>query len=145
MATEFAEDQPTLSPDGRWLAYVSDETGQDEIYVVPFPNAGDAKWAVSTSGGGEPLWSHSGRELFYRNGQGEMVAVQVETEPTFSPGQSEVLFSETQFQSGLNDAQYDVTPDDERFIMIRRVGGEAGSHLIWVQNFFEELKERMPN
>ena len=77
IATEFNEYVPTLSPDGRWLAYTSNETGSYEVYVVPFPNAGDARWAVSTSGGQSPVWSHSGRELFYRNGQGEMVAVQV--------------------------------------------------------------------
>ena len=70
VTTEFGEDQATLSPDGRWLAYASNETGREKIYVVPFPNAGDAKWPVSTSGGREPLWSHSGRELFYRNGAG---------------------------------------------------------------------------
>ena len=97
LVTEFAERQPSLSPDGRWLAYVSNETGSFEIYVVPFPNAGDVKWAVSTSGGEEPVWSHSGRELFYRNGLGEMVAVPVETEPTFAPGQPEVLFPAAEF------------------------------------------------
>ena len=146
VATEFVEDQMTLSPDGRWLAYASNETGRDEIYVVPFPNAGDAKWPVSTSGGREPLWSHSGRELFYRNGQGEMVSVEVETEPTFAPGQSEVLFSAAEFRAAPNRRQYDVTLDDERYIMIRQAGdADAVTKLIWVQNFFEELKERVPN
>ncbi len=145
VATEFGEMQPTLSPDGRWLAYTSNETGRDEIYVVPFPNAGDAKWVVSTSGGIEPVWSHSGSELFYRNGVGEMVTVPVETEPTFSPGQSEVLFSAAEFRSDVLDPQYDVALDGERFIMIRQAGeGEAGS-LILVQNFFEELKRLVPN
>ena len=86
VASGFRERQPRLSPDGRWLAYMSNETGRDEIYVVPFPNAGDAKWPVSTSGGTEPVWAHSGRELFYRNGLGEMVTVPVEAEPTFAAG-----------------------------------------------------------
>ena len=113
LATGFSERNPRLSPDGRWLAYKSNETGREEIYVVPFPNAGEAKWAVSTSGGTEPAWSHSGRELFYRNGLGEMVAVEIETEPTFAPGQPEVLFSATEFRSSNNRPQYDVTPDDE--------------------------------
>lgn len=113
---------------------------------MPFPNAGDAKWAVSTNGGTEPVWSHSGRELFYRNGRGEMVAVPVETEPTFSAGQPEELFSATQFRSFANHQQYDVTPDDQRFIMIRPVGDtDDDAELILVQNFFEELKARVPN
>ena len=146
VVTEFIEDQATLSPDGRWLAYASNETGRDEIYVVPFPNAGDAKWAASTSGGIEPLWSHSGQELFYRNGLNEMVAVQVDTEPTFAPGQPEVLFSATEFRSDLSHREYDVTADDERFIMIRETGDvRAAAKLIWVQNFFEELKARVRN
>ena len=145
VAPEFDEQNMGLSPDGRWLAYSSQETERWEIYVVPFPNAGDAKWAVSTSGGQEPVWSHSGRELFYRNGRGEMVAVQVETEPTFAPGQQEVLFPATQYRTGVNLPRYDVTPDDERFIMVRRAGVATLGELILVQNFFEELKARVPN
>ena len=143
VTTEFGEDQATLSPDGRWLAYASNETGREEIYVVPFPNAGDAKWPVSTSGGREPLWSHSGRELFYRNGQGEMVAVPVETEPTFAPGQPEALFPATEYRTAPNHRQYDVTLDDERFIMIRQTGEDVAAGLIVVTNWFEELRERM--
>ena len=145
VATESREVQPTLSPDGRWLAYMSRETGSFEVYVVPFPNAGDAKWAVSTRGGAEPVWSHSGRELFYRNGLGEMVAVPVETEPTFSVGQPEVLFPATEFRSNAEHPQYDVTPDDQRFIMIRQIGEDVTGKLILVQNFFEELKRLVPN
>ena len=145
LVTEFSERMPRLSPDGRWLAYASNETGSFEIYVVPFPNAGDAKWAVSTSGGEEPVWSHSGRELFYRNGLGEMVTVPVETEPTFAAGQPEVLFSATEFRSSATHQNYDVTPDDNRFIMVRQTDEVAANRLIWVQNFFEELKRVVPN
>ena len=142
---EFAEQNMGLSPDGRWLAYASNETGSFEIYVVPFPNSRDAKWPVSTSGGTEPLWSHSGRELFYRNGLGEMVAVQVETEPTFASGQQDVLFPAGEFQTNTSHPQYDVTPDDQRFIMIRIIEGAGTRKVTWVQNFFEELKARVPN
>ena len=112
VATGFQETQPALSPDGRWMTYTSNETGRAEVYVVPFPNAGEGKSVVSTSGGSEPVWSHSTGELFYRNGQGDMVAVQVETEPTFSAGQSSVLFAATEFLSSPVGAQYDVSPDD---------------------------------
>ncbi len=145
VATEAREGRPTLSPDGRWLAYTSNETGSEQVYVVPFPNAGDAKWAISTNGGTEPLWSNSGRELFYRNRLGEMVAVEVETEPTFAAGQPEVLFSAAEFRSFGNHQMYDVTPDDQQFIMIRPVGEDVAGELILVVNFFEELKRLVPN
>jgi serine/threonine-protein kinase len=145
VATEFHEGQPALSPDGSWMAYTSNETGRDEVYVVPFPNVGEGKWVVSNGGGTEPLWSRSGRELFYRNGQGDMVGVQVETEPTFSAGQSSVLFSATEFRSSPARPQYDVTPDSERFIMISQLGGDVAGELLLVQNFFEELKRLVPN
>jgi serine/threonine-protein kinase len=143
VATEFIERGPTLSPDGRWMAYSSNETGRDEIYVVPFPNAADAKWAVSTGGGTEPLWSRGGREIFYRNARGEIVAVRVETEPTFSAGPTSVLFAATQYLASALHRQYDVTADGQRFIMLRPVGGGVQSQLILVQNFFEELKARV--
>ncbi|MDP2956161.1 MAG: protein kinase [Longimicrobiales bacterium] len=143
VATSRSERQPTLSPDGRWLAYQSNETGADEIYVVPFPNAADAKWTVSAGGGTEPAWARGGGELFYRNGLREMVAVWVETEPTFSAGPTSVLFSATEYLTSLNHRAYDVTPDDERFIMLRPVGGGGEGELILVLNFFEELRARV--
>ena len=72
VVTEFSETAPRVSPDGRWLAYVSNLSGQWEVYVRPFPNTNDGKWQVSTDGGQEPVWAHSGRELFYRGGQSLM-------------------------------------------------------------------------
>src|SRR2546425_5704597 len=86
VATTFTEMSPALSPNGRWLAYVSNETGEDEIYVVPFPNTGAGKWAISAGGGAQPPWSHPGSELFYRNPSGGLVADSAPTNPTFSPG-----------------------------------------------------------
>ena len=146
LSTGFTERHATLSPDGRWLAYMSNETGTLEIYVVPFPNAGDAKWAVSTSGGWQPVWSHSGRELFYLSEQGEMFMVEVNTEPTFSAGPPEVLFAGAEFRLSANAQRtYDVSSDDQRFIMMRRAGGTDDAKLILVQNFFEELKRLVPN
>ena len=146
IATRFADRYPALSPDGRWLAYSTDETGRREVYVVPFPNAASARWAVSTDGGTEPVWARRGEELFYRNGLGDMVVVPVETEPTFSSGTPSVLFSATGYLSNVSRREYDVSLDGERFIMIRQTSeGNASSRLIWVQNFFEELKARVPN
>src|SRR5437870_5169887 len=92
VATTFTEMSPALSPNGRWLAYNSSETGEDEIYVVPFPNTGAGKWAISAGGGTEPLWSHRGGELFYRAASGNLVAVAINTNPRFSLGRSAALF-----------------------------------------------------
>jgi serine/threonine protein kinase len=142
VATQFTEAAPALSPDGRSLAYTSNETGEYEVYVVPFPNTGAAKWAVSSHGGFEPLWSHSGRELFYRDGSANLVAVEVKPGPTFSPGQSRVLFPIGDFRSRTLDPEYAVSPDDRRFLMIRRFVPNAPDKLIVVENWFEELKAR---
>jgi len=139
VATGFTEISPGISPDGRWLAYVSNETGEYEIYVVPFPNTGAAKWAISTAGGTEPLWSHRGSELFYRDVSGNLVAVEVNTKPTFSPGRSSVLFPAAGFSSYTFAPQYAVASDDRRFLMIRSLETSTPGELIVVENWFEEL------
>jgi serine/threonine-protein kinase len=145
LASDFSELAPALSPDGRWMAYTSNEPGQNEIFVVPFPNVGDARWAVSVGGGNEPLWSRDGRELFYRAGNGDVVAVPVRTEPVFAAGTPSVLFSGSDYWSTTFHRQYDVTPDGERFLFMRRVGTGQQSKMILVQNFLEELKRRVQN
>jgi eukaryotic-like serine/threonine-protein kinase len=144
VATRFTELAPAISPNGRWMAYSSNETGRTEIYVVPFPNAGDAKWPVSSGGGTEPLWSRAGDEIFYRNGQGDVVAVRVDTGTTFATGPTSVLFSAAAYPGLSTHRQYDVTPDGKRFIMIRRLGGGIEGQLIFVQNFFNEMRARAP-
>jgi DNA-binding SARP family transcriptional activator/Tol biopolymer transport system component len=138
VATKFSEMAPAISPNERWLAYTSDESGQLEIYVVPFPNTNAAKWAVSTHGGTEPLWSHSGSELFYRDRSGELIAVEVKTTPTFSLVRSRPLFPAGGFASEQVGLQYAVAPDDQRFLMIR----PQPDKLIVVENWFEELKAK---
>jgi len=139
VATTFTEVSPALSPNGRWLAYVSNETGADEIYVVPFPNTSAGKWAISAGGGTEPLWSHRGSELFYRAASGDLVAVAINTNPRFSLGRSAALFPAAGFTSLRFGPQYAVAPDDRRFLMIR-----AGTpdKLIVVENWFEELRTK---
>jgi serine/threonine-protein kinase len=139
------EHSPALSPDGRWLAYLTDESGRWELYVRPFPNVNDGRWQVSTSGASEPVWAHSGRELFYKNAADEMMVSEVRTGPTFVVGQHSVLFSASDYYSYSFHPQYDVAPDGERFVMIRfRAVGDAGN-LVVVENWLDELVERVGN
>ena len=140
--TEFQERAFSLSPDGRWLAFVSNRSGSNEVFVRPFPEAGVSLQQVSTNGGREPLWAHSGRELFYVNGANELVAVQVSTDPAFAAGQQEVLFSVAAYMRNPAYTLYDVTPDDQRFVMLRLGDREnaVASELILVENWAEELR-----
>ena len=139
VATSFNERSPTLSPDGRWLAYASDESGINEIYVRPFPETAQAKRQVSSHGGTEPLWSHSGRELFYRNATGDMVTAEITTAPAFAVGSQTVLFPGGGFAMDDSHRQYDVSPDDRRFLMLRERGGGERGNLVFVDNWFQEL------
>ena len=90
LRTPFNEGAPRFSPDGRWLAYISDESGRYEIYVQPYPGPG-GKWQISTEGGTEPVWNPNGRELFYRSGD-KMMAVDIATQPSFAAGKPRMLF-----------------------------------------------------
>ncbi len=136
-----------MSPDGRWIAYKSDETGTSEIYVAPFPNVADGKWQISRTGGWEPAWSRSGEELFFATEQNELAVVSVSTNPTFAHSEPNVLFPlpvgiPLQLQS-----RYDVTSDGQRFLVYRPVGVVTGptEELIVVENFLEELKAKVGN
>jgi len=144
--TEFQELSISLSPNDRWLAYVSNNTGRDEVYVRPFPpDAGSGLVQVSTDGGTGPVWAHSGRELFYRNGANELVAVQFTEDPTFATVREDVLFSMDGYLTARGHAMYDVSPDDQRFVMLRMGDVGSDSELILVENWAEELRQRMGN
>ena len=134
----FDEYAPSLSPDGRFVAYVSAESGRPEIHVRPFPNAGDAKWPVSTRGGSEPLWSRSGRELFYRSAENELVAVQVAPGPTFRSLGERVLFSTIEFHAEALHRMYDVMPGDQTFLFAKLPAGRQGG-IVVVQNWRKAL------
>jgi serine/threonine-protein kinase len=133
--------QPTLSPDGRFLAYVSPESGRDEIYVIPFPKTSNEKWSVSNQGGTEPLWSHSGKEIFYVDGTGSMVSTRVTTTPTFSVGTTSALFPAREFLASVDRRQYSLSRDDKRFLMIRSLAKDRPDQLVVVENLFDELKK----
>ena len=143
LATEFAERDAEIFPDGRWMAYQSDQSGQDEVYVRPFPNVDDGQWQISTSGGEYPLWASNGRELFYVR-RTALMTVPVQTGSSFTPGTPEVIFEGDYFTGASRS--YDVTPDGQRFLMIKaNVGGEGpSSRVILVQNWFEELRRLVP-
>ncbi len=129
-----------VSPDGRYVAYVSDESGRSEVYVGTFAESG-AKWQISTEGGTEPLWSPDAREIFYRRGD-ELVAVTVETQPVFRVGASQVLF-EGPYVPNPHHTNYDIHPDGDRFIMVRSAEGER--QVVVVLNWTAELEGRAKN
>ena len=146
--TRFNEFQPRLSPDGRWLAYVSDESGQDEVYVRPFP-AMDVKWQVSNGGGLEPAWTRDGRELFYRTTRSPslgttLMAVAISTTKGFQAEAPKRLFEGPYDMVPVYGQEYDVSPDGKRFAMIKFEPPQSPSHLEVVLNWFEELKRRVP-
>ena len=148
---EYPEREPALSPDGRWLAYRSDELDQG-IYVRPFPNIDEGLWNVSRANGINPVWAPDGLELFFRGPSNLMVA-RVETEPTFSSRTPEPLSSISTYSmptGGGLGRHFDLAPDGDRFI-VRDAGigaqtsdEERFNGLIFVENCFQELTERVP-
>ena len=144
LVTSANERAQAFSPDGRWLAYVSDETGRDEIYVQAFPGPG-GKQQISPEGGREPHWAASGREIFYRN-DGKMMAAAVQLSPEFRAAAPETLFEGVFLESPsiFGYPRYDVTADGQRFLMV--VGDERPVHtqLRFVFNWFDELRRLAP-
>lgn len=122
-----------FSPDGRWIAYVSEESGQPEVYVRSFPDSGN-KWQISNQGGFSPRWSRSGAELFYRIGD-KVMAVSVETSPTFRAGTPRELFSGNYDPDG-----FDISPDGRQFLMAKVEEESALRQVNVVLGWFEELK-----
>jgi serine/threonine-protein kinase len=144
LQTPFNETAARFSPDGRWLAYVSDELGHYEVYVQAFPGPG-GKYQISTDGGTEPMWNPKGGELFYRSGD-KMMAVDIATQPSFSAGKPKVLFEGHYQPTPLTLPNYDVSPDGQRFLMLKpaEAGDGAPTQINVVLNWFEELKRRVP-
>jgi serine/threonine-protein kinase len=127
---------PRLSPDDRWLAYASDESGRMEVYVRPFPNIDGGKWLISRAGGSWPVWSPTGRELYYVDGS-VMMSVAVDTAPIFRAGSPERLFTGP-FETG--SPQFDISPDGASFIMVEADPDARPTQIHLVLNWVEELK-----
>ena len=150
LTTASNERAAAFSPDGHWLVYVSDASGQDEVCVRPYPREAGGQVTISTSGGTEPVWSPTGSEVFYRTGT-ELMAVDVDLGPPIVIGRPHVLFEDVYVRDtsgALALPFYDVDTDGERFVMVlpgeREAEEDTFNGLILVQNWFEELKERVP-
>jgi serine/threonine-protein kinase len=143
--TASAEQAAALSRDGRWLAYVSNESGRREVYVQPFPGPG-GKWQISTEGGIEPVWNANGRELFFRNlNATQLWTVDITTQPTFSASKPRLLFEGLYNVAFDPLANYDVSADGRQFIMVRAQERSAlPTQINIVPDWFDELKRRVP-
>jgi serine/threonine-protein kinase len=150
--TAFNERNGEISPDGRWLAYQSNESGNDEIYVRPFPDVNSGRWQISTGGGRTPLWARSGKELFYQTPNGAVfgVAVEVAGGANFRADTPAKLLVEGRYFVGGGDTSpgrtFDVSRDGQRFLMVKVEPNQAAALLsiVVVQNWFEELKRLVP-
>ena len=144
LANGFNLAHPTISPDGRWMAFDSDESGRVEIYVQSFPDPMRKRWKISPSYGSEPMWTRGGRELVYRKGDSVM-AVSLDLE-TGRIGQPVALFAGPyQDNPGwTRPRSYDVSPDGERFLLTRVPGDRPRPRVAVVLNWFDELRQRVP-
>ena len=143
--SEANENSPSISPDGAWIAYSSDQTGEAEIYVERFPELGERQ-QVSTGGGAEPLWSPNGREIYYRGGDA-MIAVPVDQGPPLRLGAPTVLFEGVLHHNPFGNRHYDISPDGTRFLMIKddaTADGSAPINIRVVLNWTDELERLVP-
>ena len=143
LETPFRDQAAHFSPDGRWIAYLSDESGRLEVYVRPYPGPGP-RHQISTNGGLDPLWAHDGEEIFYRTNDDETMVVPVRLTPEFKAGNPKMLF-EGRFMSGYQQVlRYDITPDGQRFVMVESEGESQPTEIIVVLNWFQELNRLVP-
>ena len=143
----FNEREPVFSSDGRWLAYMSNESGSYEVYVRPFPGPG-GKWQISTGGGLYPLWSRDGKELFYRTEDSKIAVVTYTASADSFHADKPQLWSPGQFtERGLGFHNFDLHPDGKRFAVLKAPGTEQAptvNKVSFIFNFFDELRRRVP-
>jgi serine/threonine-protein kinase len=146
LRTPASEGVPMFSPDGRWIAYRSNETGSNEIYVRPFPPATGGRWVVSSGGGMYPTWSKNASQLFYETLDNRLMVLDYTVEgASFVPGKPRLWSDQQLFSTGVSNL--DLAPDGKRFIILlpEAAPGDKGSvHITMLLNFFDELKRRIP-
>jgi eukaryotic-like serine/threonine-protein kinase len=148
LRSEYSEMNPAFSPDGRWLAYSSDESGRVEIYVRPFPDVSRARWQVSANGGSKALWSRDGSEIFFVSPNRELMSAAVSFDPELTPGPITPLFDASAYtipEHGTGGRPYDLSADGSRFLMLRRSDARddplRAARLVVVVNWFGELRQ----
>ncbi|HTT66961.1 MAG TPA: hypothetical protein VMF70_02925, partial [Gemmatimonadales bacterium] len=146
VASPYTELQPALSRDGRWLAYTSNESGTNEVYVRPFPDTGGARWQVSNGGGEEPRWSADGREIFFVDPRSRLIAADVRPGPAFAVAGQRPLFSTLDFfREGFHQS-YAVSADGRFFYFMRPLQSNAGAQapqIVRVDNWLADLKAKL--
>jgi serine/threonine-protein kinase len=148
--TPFAERNAEISPDGRWVAYESNDSGEFQIYVRPFPDVTKGKWPVSVGGGTQPLWARNGQELFYLGSGNALMSVRVKQDASWSAATPTKLIEAPYYRGGgtITSRSYDVSADGKRFLMIKDAAGSGPSaaplSIVVVQNWFEELRRLAP-
>jgi serine/threonine-protein kinase len=148
LQTPADERNPSFSPDGRWMAYSSDESGTFQVYVRAFPDKG-GKWQISNSGGTYPMWSRNGHELFFETLDSHiMVAAYTEKGDSFVADKPRV-WSEKQIGGVVNNIKgFDLAPDGKRIVALMPVetaeGQKAQSHVIFLMNFSDEVRRKVP-
>jgi eukaryotic-like serine/threonine-protein kinase len=148
--SRFNERSPEFSPDGHWIAYVSDESGRLEVYVQPFP-VSQGRWQISNEGGTEPLWARDGKELFYRSvtpgsQTSQAWSVDVQTGSGFSASRPRLLFEQSGYALRIPIRGWDISPDGKRFLMVKLEERKSQplTEMVLVQNWFEELRRLAP-
>ena len=143
LRTPANEQVPTFSPDGRWIAYYSDETGRNEVYVRPFPGPG-GKWQVSTGGGTYPTWSRKGEELFYATLDQHIMVVRYRVEGNSIRADKPTLWTETPFSAGQY-RRFTLHPNDDRFAVGNQPEAQNSGRVVFIFNFFDELRRLAPS
>jgi Tol biopolymer transport system component len=139
VATPFNDAWPAVSPDGKWLAFASDQSGRMEVYVQPVAGGG-GQVQISLDGGNEPVWHPGGRELYYRRptgGQVDLIAASLSLGPEIRVAQRNTLFKAAELDAAQPHANYDISPDGKNFVMVRR---NPSSYLVVIQNLSELIR-----
>ena len=145
LKTNFSETQPILSPNGRWIVYVSNEQGEEQIFICSFPGK-KSKIQITKTGGIEPLWAPDGKEIYYKDPSGSrLMAVPFFTDPEVYVGESRILFKGKFKASPLFGPNYDITPDGKKFLMIEEEEKSSrATQINVILNWAEDLKRLVP-